>query len=61
MKSSIFTSPAEGRRRFVGGSDARIIMGADEANLQRLWREKRGEAEPEESLEQSDCPTWASD
>ena len=31
---------------FIGGSDARIIMGNDEAALQRLWREKRGEAEP---------------
>jgi len=35
------------RRSFVGGSDARIIMGDDEAALLRLWREKRGEAEPE--------------
>src|SRR6266436_10416323 len=35
------------RRFFVGGSDARIIMGPDEAALVRLWREKRGEAEPE--------------
>jgi predicted phage-related endonuclease len=34
------------RRVFIGGSDARIIMGADEAALVRLWREKRGEAEP---------------
>jgi len=32
---------------FIGGSDARIIMGSDEAALIRLWREKRGEAEPE--------------
>ena len=30
------------RRYFVGGSDARTIMGADEAALLRLWREKRG-------------------
>src|SRR5947209_20268244 len=36
------------RRCFVGGSDARIIMGGDEAALLRLWREKRGEAEPED-------------
>jgi predicted phage-related endonuclease len=36
------------RRTFIGGSDARIIMGADEAALLRLWREKRGEAEPED-------------
>jgi predicted phage-related endonuclease len=36
------------RRSFIGGSDARVIMGDDEANLVRLWREKRGEAEPED-------------
>jgi putative phage-type endonuclease len=36
------------RRHFIGGSDARIIMGSDEAALVRLWREKRGEAEPED-------------
>ena len=36
------------RRHFIGGSDARIIMGADEGTLLRLWREKRGETEPED-------------
>jgi predicted phage-related endonuclease len=36
------------RRCFIGGSDARIIMSSDEAALVRLWREKRGEAEPED-------------
>jgi predicted phage-related endonuclease len=36
------------RRCFIGGSDARIIMGDDEARLVRLWREKRGETEPED-------------
>jgi predicted phage-related endonuclease len=36
------------RRSFIGGSDARIIMGDDEAALTRLWREKRGEVEPED-------------
>ncbi len=36
------------RRYFIGGSDARIIMGNDEAALSRLWREKRGEVEPED-------------
>jgi YqaJ-like viral recombinase domain len=36
------------RRSFIGGSDARIIMSSDEAALIRLWREKRGEAEPED-------------
>src|SRR5215831_18850243 len=36
------------RRYFIGGSDARIIMGDNEATLIRLWREKRGEIEPED-------------
>jgi predicted phage-related endonuclease len=36
------------RRSFIGGSDARIIMGSDEAALRRLWLEKRGELEPED-------------
>jgi predicted phage-related endonuclease len=36
------------RRSFIGGSDARIIMGDDETALVRLWREKRGEVEPED-------------
>jgi len=36
------------RRSFIGGSDARIIMGDDEAALLRLWREKRGEKGPED-------------
>ena len=36
------------RRYFIGGSDARIITGADEAALLRLWREKRGEIEQED-------------
>jgi predicted phage-related endonuclease len=36
------------RRAFIGGSDARVIMGEDEIALVRLWREKRGEVEPED-------------
>jgi predicted phage-related endonuclease len=36
------------RRHFIGGSDARIIMGDDQDALVRLWREKRGEIEPED-------------
>jgi predicted phage-related endonuclease len=39
------------RQFFIGGSDARVIMGADEAALLRLWREKRGEVEPEDLLD----------
>jgi hypothetical protein len=36
------------RRLFIGGSDARIIMSSDESALIRLWREKRGESEPDD-------------
>jgi predicted phage-related endonuclease len=44
---SLRFKPAD-RREFIGGSDARIVLGDDEAVLVRLWREKRGEAEPED-------------
>jgi len=40
--------PASNRRSFIGGSDARIVMSADEPALLRLWQEKRGELEPED-------------
>ena len=36
------------RRGFLGGSDARTIMGADEIRLLELWREKRGEVQPKD-------------
>jgi predicted phage-related endonuclease len=42
------SSSRTARSHYIGGSDARIIMGNDEAALVRLWREKRGEAEPED-------------
>ncbi len=45
MKSVVWKT---NRQSFIGGSDARIIMGDDEAALQRLWREKRGEVDPED-------------
>jgi predicted phage-related endonuclease len=48
MTSDVWINPSKARRPFIGGSDARIIMGGDEAALIRLWREKRGEAEPED-------------
>jgi putative phage-type endonuclease len=49
MKSNVWKSPDfVSRRSFIGGSDAPIIMGSDETALLRLWREKRGEAEPED-------------
>lgn len=36
------------RRAGIGGSDANIIMGGDQEKIIRLWREKRGEIEPED-------------
>jgi predicted phage-related endonuclease len=47
LESRVF-GPQKNRRSFVGGSDARIIMGNDEEALVRLWREKRGEVEPKD-------------
>jgi hypothetical protein len=38
----------ESRRNFIGGSEARVIMGQDEKALIRLWQEKRGEVGPED-------------
>jgi predicted phage-related endonuclease len=48
MKSTMWRSSQGSRTGFIGGSDARIIMGSDETALARLWREKRGEIEPED-------------
>jgi predicted phage-related endonuclease len=47
MRNAIQSFPTD-RRAFIGGSDARIIMGNDEAALIQLWHEKRGEVEPED-------------
>src|SRR6202158_4642733 len=43
-----FVADSASRRSFIGGSDARIIMGQDEKALIRLWQEKRGEVGPED-------------
>ena len=48
MSPQVSATSQSGRRSFIGVSDARIIMGDDEAALLRLWREKRGEVEPED-------------
>src|SRR5256885_573347 len=48
MSTTSWTKPYENRRAFIGGSDARVIMGTDEAALLCLWQEKRGEREPED-------------
>jgi predicted phage-related endonuclease len=55
MKADVWTKTDQDRRAFIGGSDARIIMGDDEGALVRLWREKRGEVEPEVT-----CPATSS-
>jgi predicted phage-related endonuclease len=36
------------RRDFLGGSEARIILGNDEAALLHLWREKRRDVDAED-------------
>jgi hypothetical protein len=46
MRQPVWKTAPTDRRYFIGGSDARVIMGQDEAALLRLWREKRGEVEP---------------
>ena len=48
MRTNMWSKSYQNRRAFIGGSDARVIMGSDETALVRLWREKRGEAEPED-------------
>lgn len=38
----------DARKDAIGGSDANVIMSGNEERILRLWREKRGEAEPED-------------
>jgi hypothetical protein len=44
----VHVTDSRSRRFFLGGSDARLIMGIDEVALMRLWQEKRGEIESED-------------
>ena len=46
LQSASIQQVRRDRRQVIGGSDARIIMGRDQANLLYLWQEKRGEAIP---------------
>jgi predicted phage-related endonuclease len=48
MKAGKPEQSKNARREFIGGSDARTIMGCDDAALRRLWQEKRGEVAPED-------------
>jgi predicted phage-related endonuclease len=49
-ETELVENPPSVDETFIDGSDARIIMGNDEAALIQLWREKRGEAEPADLL-----------
>jgi predicted phage-related endonuclease len=48
MKHGSVAAAQIDRRFFIGGSDARTIMGSNEAALVRLWQEKRGEVGTED-------------
>jgi predicted phage-related endonuclease len=48
MGEFLMTAKQKDGRYFIGGSDARTILGNDEGALLRLWQEKRGEIEPED-------------
>lgn len=51
MSANKPTSDRNQRLDYIGGSDARVIMGSDEAALVRLWQEKRGDLEPDDLSE----------
>lgn len=48
MDTRVLAKVHPDRRTFIGGSDARIIMGDDQDKLIRLWQEKRGEVDPQD-------------
>jgi len=48
MSHDVNARTCHSRRFVIGGSDARITMGGDEAALLRLCREELGEVEPED-------------
>ena len=47
MAKNSYREPASFKTFTITGMDARIIMGADEEALQKLWRRKRGQADPD--------------
>ncbi len=51
MKTELWKRGGQDRRYFVGGSDARIIMGKDEAALLRLGR--KSEVKPSRKIFQA--------
>ena len=50
LRSYIATAAPLSRRRFIGGSDARVIMSGDEAALIRLWHEQNVQMKSQRSL-----------
>jgi predicted phage-related endonuclease len=49
LSSLGISAPAQSERSLgIGGSDANTILSGDSERILRLWREKRGEAEPED-------------
>ena len=48
MKNAMWKNISDGATRLRRAARRPIIMGEDEGALVRLWREKRGEAEPED-------------
>jgi predicted phage-related endonuclease len=56
MKTGVWTKHGH-RRLFIGGSDARIIMGNDEDALLHLWRETE-EAAAEKHMAQIQHNMW---
>ena len=61
MKNTMWKKGQQDRRYFIGGSDARVIMGDDQADLVRLRREKRGELQPQDSRAKPDRPARRGD
>src|SRR5262249_41011348 len=59
MKSSMWTKPNENRRCFIGGFEARVIMGPGEAPPVPPWREERGGGEPGEAARRPDVEVGA--
>jgi hypothetical protein len=55
------SGPDGHRRDFIGGSDARVIMGQDEKALIRLWAGKARRGRAGGPLGQPDRPAWPRD
>ena len=61
MRLQTCVTKTKTRRHFIGGSDARIIMGADEGALIRLMAGKARRSRVRRPFGQSDRPAWKCD